>query len=291
MKKFGAPARPFSFSMAAAQGIDYARRVFVSLSNWLVLWRQRRVLLELTRREISLSTRGTLLGWLWLVLGPLALLAAYTLVFAVIMPASGEGTSWSSTSARIFAALIPFGVFTDALTRSPLLLVAHASYVKKMIFPLELLPAARCLAALFFSLVNLALLLIFEAALGQASLMWLLTPVLYLPLLLLVLGVSWFLSALGVYLRDTAHLCALLATLLLFLTPVFYPLAMVPAHLRFWFWFNPLIGIIEAFRAALVQGIWPDWPSWFISLAYGGLVCVAGFTWFQLTRRGFADVV
>jgi len=258
---------------------------------WSGLWRQRRLLAELTRREIVLSTRGTWFGTVWLVLAPLVLLAVYTFVFARILPTSGAA-AWPTTGLRIFAALIPFTVFTDILTRSPLLIVANANYVKKTVFPVELLPVARVATATFFSLISLGLLLVFElVALRQAYLAWLLAPLLYLPLLLLGLGVGWFLAALGVYVRDTVQLSGLLASILLFLTPVFYPLSLVPDRLRIFFWLNPLTVIVDSFRQTLVVGVGPDWGAWLLCLLGCGVLCQAGYGWFALTRRGFADVI
>lgn len=262
------------------------------LSPWPELWRQRRLLAELTRREIVLSTRGTWFGTLWLVLAPLVLLAVYTFVFARVLPVMGGDAAWQETGLRIFAALIPFAVFTDILTRSPLLIVANPNYVKKTVFPVELLPVARVATATFFSLISLALLMAFElVVVRQAHLSWLLAPLLYLPLLLLCLGAGWFLAALGVYVRDTVQLSGLLASILLFLTPVFYPLTMVPERLRIFFWLNPLTVIVDSFRQTLVVGGCPDWGVWLMCLIGCGVLCQLGYAWFALTRRGFADVV
>jgi len=257
-----------------------------------MLWRQRRLLAELTRREIVLGTRGTWFGALWLVLAPLVLLAVYTFVFARVLRPAGATTSWQDTGLRIFAALIPFSVFIDVLTRSPSLIVSNSNYVKKAIFPVELLPVARVATAAFFSLISLALLMGFQAVvLRQAHVQWLLAPLLYAPLLLLCLGAGWFLSALGVYVRDTVQLSGLLASLLLFLTPVFYPLTALPARLRFVFWCNPLTVIVDSFRQTLVAGVWPDAGPWLLCLLGCGALCHLGYAWFTLTRRGFADVV
>ena len=262
------------------------------ISPWLACWRQRRLLIELTRREIVLSTRGTLLGVLWLVLTPLLLLAVYTFVFAGILPAAAGAGSWQDTGLRIFAALIPFSLFADVLTRCPLLIVAHPNYVKKMVFPVELLPAARVATAAFFSLISLALLLLCQAVVWRhVYIQWLLVPVLYAPLLLLCLGVGWFLAALGVYVRDIAHLSGLLASILLFLTPVFYPLSAAPARVRWLLLCNPLTVIVDSFRQTLVVGAWPDWRAWVLCLAGCFVLCHLGYLWFALTRRGFADVV
>jgi len=258
----------------------------------LVCWRQRRLLAELTCREITLSTRGTWMGVVWLVLTPLVLLAVYTFVFAGVLPPAAGAGSWADTGLRIFAALIPFTLFADVLTRSPLLIVGHPNYVKKMVFPVELLPAARVATAAFFSLISLALLLVCQAALWrQLHVQWLVAPALYAPLLLLCLGVGWFLAALGVYVRDSAQLSGLLASVLLFMTPVFYPLSAVPGRARWLLLCNPLTAIVDSFRQVLVAGAWPDWRLWALSLAGCAAICEAGYLWFAVTRRGFADVV
>jgi lipopolysaccharide transport system permease protein len=173
-----------------------------------------------------------------------------------------------------------------------LLIVAHPNYVKKMVFPVELLPAARVATATFFSLISLALLLLCQALVWRhVYIQWLLAPVLYAPLLLLCLGVGWFLAALGVYVRDVAHLSGLLASILLFLTPVFYPLTAAPAQVRWLLLCNPLTVIVDSFRQTLVTGAWPDWRAWALCLAGCFVICQLGYLWFALTRRGFADVV
>jgi len=166
------------------------------------------------------------------------------------------------------------------------------NFVKRVVFPLEILPVVAAGAALFHAAVSLAVLLgaVFVAT---GSIPWtaLLFPLVLVPLLMLTLGVAWVLASLGVFMRDVGQVVGLLTTVLLFLSPVFFPITAVPESFRPWMQVNPLTFAIEQSRALLIFGELPAWQDWLVYTAATGVVAWAGYAWFQKTRKGFADVL
>lgn len=258
------------------------------------LWRHRGLLAQLVRREVVGRHKGSVLGLAWSFLSPLALLAAYTFVFSVAIP-----SRWASEDGRpapvalvLFAGLIVHGFLAEVAHRAPTSVTAQASLVKKVVFPLEVLPAVAVGAALFHAAASVVVLLLGLLLLG-GGVPWtaVLLPVVLAPVVVLALGAAWILGSLGAYLRDVGPTVAIASTMLLFLAPVFYPLSAVPPHLRGWLLINPLTVPVEATRSVLLEGRLPQAGA---LAAYGlvaAVVAVIGFAWFQRTRRGFADVL
>jgi lipopolysaccharide transport system permease protein len=280
---------------------EYSGRLFCSpLAVFTSGWRQRTVILRLAGREIAARYRGSMLGWAWSLLVPILLLLVYTFVFSVVMkarwdmPIEGKGVF----ALVLFSGLIPFNVFAEIVQRAPSLMLDHVGYIKKLVFPLEALAWVTALVALFNALVStIALMLGYLIIVGVPPVSALTYPVVIIPLTLSALGLSWFLSSLGVYLRDTQQFVPVLVTMLLFLNPIFYPLSAVPAELQPIVRTNPLAVAIDAGRNALFNAedrFWGDFPAWgpigLITLL-AWLIAWLGFMWFNKTRKGFADVV
>jgi lipopolysaccharide transport system permease protein len=178
------------------------------------------------------------------------------------------------------------------VNRAPGLLFAHANFVKKVVFPLEILPWMVMGSALFHALISMAVLLLgFCIVMHELPWTVLLLPVSLLPLILFTMGVSWFLASLGVYLRDVAYTTGLLTTVLTFLAPVFYPLTSVPVRFRGWLFLNPLTWFVEQIRGLLIGGVLPTPEEIILTWVAALLAAWLGFAWFQKTRRGFADVL
>jgi lipopolysaccharide transport system permease protein len=258
------------------------------------LWRQRRLLSLMTQREIAGRYRGSWMGLAWSLATPILMLAVYSFVFSVVFSARwGEDTSGNRAEFAIllFVGLLVHGFFSECLTRAPGLMLAHANLVKKVVFPLEVLPVTVVGSALFNCGVNVLVLLLGMLAFSMPF-HWslLLFPVVLLPLVCLALGVAWFFAALGVYVRDVAQLTGLLSTLLLFLAPVFYPQSALPPEYRPWLDLNPLTFIIESARQMLMGGML-DWKRWCFALLLGIAAMLGGFWCFCRGRRGFADVL
>lgn len=258
-------------------------------------WRHRQLLWQLTLREMQGRYRGSWLGLAWSFVTPLLMLAIYTFVFAVIFSAKwgsrqGEGTAHFAIV--LFAGLIVYTMFAECVNRAPSLVLSSPSYVKKVVFPLELLPIPVVGSALFHAAVSVAVLLGAMLASGM-SVPWtvVLLPLVLLPLLLAVLGLMWLLGSLGVYLRDIGQIVTLLTTGLLFLAPVFYPVSAVPEPYRPLLELNPLTFVIESARMVAIDSVVPSASTWILQMAIGALISWCGYVWFQRTRKGFADVI
>ncbi len=258
-------------------------------------WRNRHLLWQLTKRDVAGRYRGSFMGVWWSLVIPLVMLAVYTFVFSEVFQARWGGATGQGRgqfAVMLFIGIIIHGFFCECLIRAPQLITANPSYVKRVVFPLEVL-AVSTLASAFFHLgVNLLVLLAGALLLGQPvtwSAAWL--PLVLAPLAVASLGVVWFLAGLGVYVRDVTQVTGVLATLLLFASPVLYPLSAVPERFRLILWFNPLTLIIEQARRVFLAGQPPDWSIWSLYLACALAFSWLGFWWFQRARKGFADVI
>jgi lipopolysaccharide transport system permease protein len=259
------------------------------------LWRNRQLIIQMTRREVAGRYRGSFLGLAWSFLNPLLMLVVYTFVFSVVFKARW-GISGNESKADfaiiLFAGMIVFGLFAENVNRAPGLIVSNVNYVKKVVFPLEILPMISLGAGLFHSLISLVVLLLMQIVVNH-FLPWtsLLFPLVLLPLIFASMGVAWFLAALGVYVRDVGQITSVFTTVLMFLSAVFYPVSSLPEEFQIWLQLNPLVLIITESRKVLVLGSLPDWPSLGIALLAGLSMAAAGFWSFQKMRKGFADVI
>lgn len=258
------------------------------------LWQGRRLWWALSVREISRRYRGSWLGMAWLLLAPLLMLGVYVYVFGHIFQVRWADLGRQDTrfAALLFCGMSVFSLFSEVVSRSASLVVDNANYVKKVVFPLELLGAVQLAAATFQFGAALIILLVYQTLTGQAptaSVFYL--PIIVLPLLLMTLGLSWFVSSLGAYVRDTGQAIGFIMTALLFLSPVFYPLSAIPEALRGVVEAVPTVYAIEQARAVLVFGQPPQWGGYPIYLASSLAVFSGGWWWFEKTRAGFADVL
>ncbi len=259
------------------------------------LARNRQLIWQMSKREVVSRYRGSVMGLLWSFFHPVFMLTIYTFVFSVVFQAKwGQGHSESKTEFAIilFAGLIIFNFFTEVINRAPELILSNANYVKKVVFPLEVLPVVAAGSALFHTLVSVLVLLCFEGIVNQSvPLTAVFLPLVLLPLLIQVLGCAWFLASLGVFLRDVGQTVGILTTALLFLSPIFFPPTALPEALRPYLFLNPLTFIIEQARGVLIWGSLPDWPGMAVYTLVSLMVAWAGYFWFQKTRKGFADVL
>ena len=257
-------------------------------------WRYRALIWQLTKREVVGRYRGSVVGLLWSLLYPLVMLGVYTFMFSVVFEARwGAGFSSKFEFAiLLFSGMIVHSLFAECLNRSPALIIHNVSYVKKVVFPLEILPCVSLGSALFHASVNIGVLLVFFA-LSHWFLNWTVVflPLVLFPLVVVCLGLSWFLASLGVFFRDVGHATGVVSLILLFISPVFYPVSAVPERYRILMNLNPLTFIIEQARDVLVWGKLPDWGALVAYYVMSAMVAWLGFMWFQKTRKGFADVL
>ncbi len=259
------------------------------------LFDNRSLVLQLTRRSIAGRYRGSIAGIAWSLVIPLLMLAVYTLVFGFIFnmrfnrEAGGGNLDFA---AFLFSGIVVHGFLAECLNRSPGLVTNNSQYVKKIVFPIECLTWVAVFTALFQTAVSLSILSLFVLVV-KGTLHWtlLLAPVVFLPLIILATGVVWLIGALSVYVRDFAQLMGVLSTLMLFLSPVFYPLSAVPEPLRSLIYLNPISFIIEQMRHLLLDGQMPDWTGLAIYYLVALAVSWGGYRVFMRMRRGFADVI
>ncbi len=255
----------------------------------------RQLLKRLVWRDVVGRYRGSLIGILWSFVNPLIMLAVYTFVFSYVFQARwsvGEGEPRSLFALVLFSGLMLHGLLAEVLNRSPVTIVSNVNYVKKVVFPLELLPVVVVGASIFHFAINFLVILLAIVFLGfplHATLF--LYPIVLLPLIPMILGIGWGLSAIGVYVRDVSQVTGILTTLLLFLSPIFFPLERLPELLQNMLLLNPLTVIVENARNVLLWGEMPQWSALLIYTLVSLLVAWLGYSIFRLLRKGFADVL
>lgn len=270
---------------------DLLRRLQAPFS---ALTTRRTLTFELTKRDILGRYRGASFGLLWSLLSPFLLLLIYSFAFGFVFKSKWPlvvGGDHSYT-VILYLGLIVHGFFAECLTRSPTLVTSNANLVKRVVFPLEILPWATVFSALFHVGMNVMVFLVLRLSLEHTlcwSMLWL--PVVIAPLVPLTLGVCWLFASFGVYLRDISQITGVLATGMLFVSSVMIPVQALPPSYQILFELNPLTFIIDQVRVVALAGHMPDLAG--LSLyAIGGLVLMyVGYAWFMLTRRGFADVL
>ena len=262
------------------------------------LWTHRHLIRQMIKREVVGRYQGSFLGLGWSFLNPLLMLCVYTFVFSVVFKArwglapEGGEESKAMFAIVLFIGMIVHGLFAEILNRAPGLIVGNVNYVKKVVFPLEILPVVTAGAALFHALVSLSVWLVaYLIFIDVPSWHALLLPVVILPLLILALGFAWFLASLGVFLRDVGQTIAIITTIMLFLAPVFFPVRSLPEEFQPLIMANPLTFIIEQAREVLIWGQLPDFSGLLRYTATALVVLWAGYAWFQRTRKGFSDVL
>ncbi|MBO0613237.1 MAG: hypothetical protein RL122_1270 [Pseudomonadota bacterium] len=259
------------------------------------LWRNRQLIWQMSKREVLGRYRGSMMGVAWSFFNPIFMLAVYTFVFSFVFKSRWDvdvSVDQGGFAVILFAGMIVHGLFAECVNRAPGLLLNNVNYVKKVVFPLEILPWTILVSALFHTAISVLVLLVAELLLMH-HVPWtiLLLPLVWLPFVVAIMGVSWFLASLGVYLRDVAQITGLVTTVLLFMSPVFYPLSKLPEKFQALLLLNPLTFMIEQTREVLVWGNLPNWGGLLIYSVCAGLVAWLGFVWFQKTRGGFADVL
>jgi lipopolysaccharide transport system permease protein len=257
------------------------------------IWQNRKLLVQLVHREVVSRYRGSVIGLAWSFFNPLLMLLVYTFVFSVVFKARwGVATEGKASFAIfLFAGLLVHGVFAECIMRAPSLIIANTNYVKRVVFPLEILPAVAMGSAIFHALVGLLVLFVAQGFSFGLQTTAVLFPLILVPLIFATLGVAWVLAAIGVYIRDISYITQIISTVMLFMSPVFYPIEAMPEEYRAWMYINPLTFIIEQSRAVLILGDMPHWSGLGLYTATSMLLAWLGYWCFQRMRGGFADVL
>ena len=271
-------------------------RTFLNpLSTLRGIWKGRDLLGQLVRRNIEIRYKGTMAGLVWMVVTPLVMLAVYTFVFGVVFKArwsGGLGDSKAAFALIMFCGMTVFNIFAESVNGSVGIVTGNPNYVKKVVFPLELLPVSAVLSACFFGLIWIGILLLgIVLFFHKFCLAAVCLPLIFIPLILFSCGFAWFVASLGVFLRDLAHVIGILLQVLYFMTPIFYSVEMVPESLRPILLLNPLTVLVQSTRQVLIFGQWPNWPVLGIVTLYSMVLFQLGYFWFMKTKRGFADVL
>jgi lipopolysaccharide transport system permease protein len=260
------------------------------------LWQFRHISWQLALRSARSLYGGSLLGLFWMVFKPLLMLLVYTLVFGVVFQSRFYQQAGPSSPVdfglALFIGLTCFSLLSDMMGKAPGLIAGNTNFVKRVVFPLDMLVVSEFAATLLQFGVSLAIFLVFMLV-RYHGLPWsaLAVPVILLPFALLALGLSWLLASLGVYLRDLAQITGVVVTVMLFLSPVFFPVSALPPIAQHWMFLNPVADVVEQARAAFFLGAWPDPLILLRQYVTGILALWLGWAWFELTRKGFADVL
>ena len=265
------------------------------LSFFSSLRKNGALIVRMTKREVVGRYKGSVMGLAWSFFNPIFMLAVYTFLFSVIFKARwgvGEEESKAQFAVVLFVGMIVHGLFSEVLNRAPSLILSNVNYVKKVVFPLEILPVISLGAALFHSLISLSVLLgVFVFFNGFIHWTAIFAPIVLLPLVILTLGIAWVLASIGVFMRDVTQTVVIFTMVMGFLSPVFYPITAVPEQFRPWLMANPLTFILEQAREVIIWGRMPDWSGLAVYTFTATLIAWVGFAWFQRTRKGFADVL
>lgn len=255
------------------------------------IFRHRYLLGQMIKRDVLLRYRGAMFGVLWIFLSPLIMLTIFAFIFGQIFEAR-----WPQTESSIpfwlilYSGLIGFNLFSESISRAPSSVRSYPNFVKKIIFPVGILPIVPIGSALVHGLFNFLILCAALALTRHLNVGIFLFPMLVSPLILFALALSWVLASWGVFIKDMTQIVPVLVQMLLFLSPVLYPVSAVPENFRAIYQCNPLSVVIEATRSAIFgQPI--DWRAWVISLVFSVIAVILGYSFFQNSKDEFADAL
>lgn len=252
----------------------------------------RELIRAVVRRELTSRFRGSVLGPLWAVLAPLVMLLTYTVLFSITVPQLAEGQKTTDYAAGIFIGLIVFNLFSELAYRAPGLLHEHVTFVKKSIFPSETIAWVATIRAFVYGGISFVVYIIFRlATAGELPWTILFTPFLVIPFALFMLGIVWFLMALGAFTRDVAHIMVSVVPVLMFATPIFYRLAQIPSNIGVWLRLNLVGDYIEMLRGAALDGLLPNPFAYVAVVVLSYAVFIFGYQFFMRYKSVIVDVI
>lgn len=265
------------------------------LKFFLMLKNKRELIYQFSKRDVISRYKGSFLGIIWSFITPLIMLAIYTFVFSVIFQAkwgTGIEVSKAQFSLTLFCGLITYNIFSEMINKSATLIINNQNYVKKVVFPLEILPLSTLGSVLVHFIISLIALLLGEL-IFMGGIPWTVffLPIVILPLLFTTLAFSYLISFLGVYIRDISYTVAIAINVLFYLTPIFYPMEAVPEYFRSIMSLNPLTSIVESMRAILLYNQIPNFLELFIWIVISMILMLIAYAGFIRTKRGFSDVI
>ncbi|MBE6356567.1 MAG: ABC transporter permease [Lentisphaerae bacterium] len=277
------------------------KKLLVLINVWAPLkyvYDHRSLTGNLIKRRFSQMYRSSMMGKLWSIIHPLFMLLIYAYVFRIVFEVRWDMENANETDSMfaitMFTGMIFFNVFAEALNSSANVMAGNVNFVKKTIFPLELLPITQSLGAAITGVICFALVVVARVifdGFGIFSWSMLLFPLLFILFLFFVSGICLFVASLGVYFRDTQFVCGIILQMLFFTTPIFYPVERVPEEYHWVLDSNPLSLYVSVGRKLLLNGAVPGADSWLLIVLISVLVWQCGWTWFTTTKKGFADVL
>ncbi len=255
------------------------------------IWTHRSLVRQLTLRAVRDRYSGAYLGVLWSLSQPLLRLGVYCFLFLLIFKPRAQEVTRGQFVVGLFCGLIIYRVFAETVARSPNLVTTKRSFVKNVVFPLEVLPVVSLGASFLLFLGPLVILLIALVVLAEIPATIVLFPLTLLPLLMLTLGLSWWLSSMGVYIGDVSHAVRFVTQMLFFMSPIIWRVSFLPPAYQKYAYLNPLAVIIENSRAVVIHGEMPDWPRLIVVITASAVLMALGFVWFNKTKKGFGDVL
>jgi lipopolysaccharide transport system permease protein len=257
------------------------------------LWQLRQLIALMVKRDLMGRYKGSFLGALWPLINPLGHLLLYTFVFSIVLKVRfGDSNSTSNFALYLMTGLIPWGAFSEALSRSTTAILEVPNLVKRVVFPLEILPLVTVLSAFLGQIVALPCVLIAAGLyFGKLHATILFLPLIIIAQIVLTSGISWILASLGVYVRDIRHFMSLGLSAWMYGTPIVYPASALPDSLKFLSVINPVAGLVEDYRRVVLEGLPPVWTTFCIYSTLAVIVWVFGYYFFCKTKRSFADVM
>lgn len=257
------------------------------------LWQLRPLIELMVRRDLQGRFRGSVMGAFWSVINPLGHMLLYTFVFSIILKVRlGTDASTGSFAMFLMAGLLPWQSLSESCLRATTTILENPNLVKRVVFPLEILPLVSVLSSMVTEIIGLAVLTVI-ACISIHTVHW---TLIYLPLILFsqflfVGGIAWLLSSMGVFLQDIRHAISLFLSVWMYSTPIVYPATQLPESLRFLIWINPMAGLIGDFRRTILEGLPPDWTSYFSYTSVALVLWFAGYYFFYKIKKSFADVM
>lgn len=257
------------------------------------LWLERHLIGLMVKRDCLGKYRGSLLGILWPLVNPVGHLILYTFLFCYVLKVKfGADQSTGNFALYLMAGLLPWSAFSESLSRSSTVILEHPNLVKRVVFPLQILPLVTVLSALVTEsmafTILLAGVLLYSHGL-PVSLLYI--PIIAFSQFLLTSGISWLVGSLSVYIRDIRHVMALGLSAWMYATPIVYPATALPEQAKFLLWLNPMAGIVGDYRRCLLEGLAPDWAHYGAYTVVALVVFSLGFKFFEGTKKSFADVM
>lgn len=278
------------------ENLGRAQRMALFVAKPFVqMWHHQDLIAAILRREMSERFKGSVAGWIWAVVAPLLAIAVYTFAFTTnIQLPLGNSTAGPRIGYAlfIFSGIIVFNFWSEMAFRAPMLLHEYTHFIKQTIFPSDMLAVISTLRAAAYTLISIVVMLLFQLA-ATHTLPWtvLLIPMIFVPFMAFLIGMSWFLCAIGAFTRDAGYLMINIVPLFMFATPVFYPHGMLPAPFDFWIYANALTGYVEVMRDIVLVGKLPNWHVYAWTLFTSVFTFYFGYWFFDRYRNVIVDVI